>query len=143
MLECRCGCKACRRGGSYYWYYEKAKCAYVSAVLDYTEQFLEEHQLGDATTKKAAYILGAFSKKRENSIVAKATGAVESLGLEPRLKKQDRELILSFRITTPKKFVIKDLFEFCRLVRESQSGNYGSNTKVNHQIGNFDERARE
>ena len=143
VLECRCGCKACRRGGSYYWYYEKAKCAYVSAVLDYTEQFLEEHQLGDATTKKAAYILGAFSKKRENSIVAKATGAVESLGLEPRLKKQDRELILSFRITTPKKFVIKDLFEFCRLVRESQSGNYGSNTKVNHQIGNFDERARE
>ena len=39
--------------------------------------------------------------------------------------------------------MIKDLFEFCRLVRESQSGNYGSNTKVNHQIGNFDERAWE
>ena len=137
-----CGCQTCRRG-EYGWYYKKCSCAYVSAALDSAEQFLDENHIGDATTRTGAILMGAFSRKRENSFVEKATGAAESLGLEPRLKEKGGELALSFKIETPKKFVIRDLFEFCRQVRESLSGNYGSNTRVNHQIGNFNARARE
>ena len=72
--------------------------------------------------------------------------ALESRGmieLEPILHKQYNKLSVDFKIGTSKKYVIKDLLEFARLVREHELFQYGKNLKFFHEPEAFASDSRE
>jgi len=144
VLETICSCPECGRSNSYFWYSRKdKKCAYIAAALLYARSYIKEKEIGDATDKCGAMLLADFQRYHTNQIVANATLQEESLMLSPRLTRYDTVLRISFKIGTNKLYVIKDLIEFCRQVENSESAQYGTNTKFNQSIDNFTPRAKQ
>lgn len=141
ILHVECSCPGCVKNYMY-WYNRYRDCAYVSAVLDLSAVYIKKHGIGDATDKTAIRMLNALHQKNANQLVAKAEHQEESLRLVPRLQKQQEVLRLSFKVGSSKLFVVKDLFEFCSHVRNSDSAVYGSNTEINHQLENFTQEGR-
>ena len=141
VIRTECGCSECR--GNYYWTSRKSNCAFMAAVVRLTQQYLDCQEVGDATDKNGAMILTDFQRDHTNRIVADATVQEESLTLEPRLIHKRDDLRLSFKIGEGKLYVIKDLIDFCRQVRNSESVTYGTSTRLNHNINNFTPKARQ
>ncbi len=137
----RCDCQDCKKNG-YYWYV-KSKCAYIAGLLEIAENYMKDQNIGDATDKTGAIILHSFQDKHARRVMAGNEGREESLQLEPRLTGVDGKLKLSFRVGEGKLYVVKDLIEFCRMVRNSETATYGNSTQINHQLSNFTERSRE
>lgn len=128
-----CTCPACRKR----WYYDQKDCAYIAALMQACEAYLKANPVGDATDRAGGYLLHAFEEKRTTDVVAETVAQEESIILEPRLRRQEESLYVSFKIDAGKAYVIKDLFEFCWHVRRSETAVYGTNTKINHRPGNF------
>lgn len=144
MLKTQCSCPECNRSYGYGWYGRNdSNCAYVAAVLRYIQEYMAQKEIGDATDKRGAMLLADFQRNHTNQIVANATMQEKSLNLVPRLVRSGDELRISFKIGTEKLYVVKDLIEFCRQVRNSETVQYGANTKLNQSINNFAPRARE
>ncbi len=141
IYRSHCECDECKKSG-YFWY-GKSNCDYIAGILAAAEDYAREHNLGDATDRTGAGILHSFQDKHARQIMAGTEGREESLQLEPRLTRRENKLTLSFRVGEGKLFVVKDLFEFCRMVRESETGTYGSSTQINHQLNHFTKRSRE
>ncbi len=141
MLQTECSCPQCRQNR--YWYARKSDCAYVAAVLQAVQLYVESQDVGDATDQKGALILRDFQINHTNQIVSNAMVNEETLTLEPRILYKGKGLQLSFKIGSGKLFVIKDLIEFCKQVQNCETGIYGTNTKINHNINNFTQRARQ
>ncbi len=144
ILRTDCGCPQCGRSYGYGWYSrQKSNCAFVSAVLSYTQAYMQQMEVGDATDKRGAMLLADFQRSHTNQIVASATMQDEVLNLSPRLVRNNDGLRLSFKIGIGKLFVVKDLIEFCEQVRGSETVQYGTSTKLNQNINNFSPRARQ
>ncbi len=62
--------------------------------------------------------------------------------LEPILHKQYHKLSVDFKIGTGKKYVIKDLLEFARLIRQGELFQYGKNLKFFHEPEAFTTESR-
>ena len=71
------------------------------------ENYLKEHNIGDATDADGNWLLSAFETKRTNTVMAHADGKAESLRLVPRLIRKDGTLTVSFKVGESKLFVIK------------------------------------
>lgn len=140
LLNTYCNCPDCRN--SYAWYTRKSNCAYMAAVVQYTQQYLETQEVGDATDKNGAMILTEFQRSHTNQIVSNATLQEETLMLTPRLNRYYNGLRISFKISTTRSYVIKDIAEFCEKVRNSEKMLFGSSTELNLNISNFTEKAR-
>lgn len=135
-----CDCSECQ---SHYSYWGRtACCGYTSGLLDLLEDYLEEHQIGDATDKAADIMMYAFQVKRASGIISNTFSQEQTLTLEPKIVKKDGSLGISFRIGSNKLFVIKDLIEFANNVKKSQTDIYGNNTAINHGIQNFTPQAQ-
>lgn len=144
VLRADCGCPDCGRSYGYGWYSRTlSKCGYVAAVLQYAQAYMQQKEVGDATDKRGAMLLANFQRNHTNQIVASAAGQEEMLNLAPRVIRNDDGLRLSFKIGTGKLFVVKDLIEFCAQVRGSETVQYGTSTKLNQNINNFGDRARQ
>ncbi|MCC8050351.1 MAG: SNF2 helicase associated domain-containing protein [Clostridiales bacterium] len=145
VTRATCGCPACqKKQGRYAWYYyenEKSDCRYVAALLFALRDFLKDHNIGDATDRRAAFLMNAYQQKRMNLAAAGRTKE-ESLILKPRLVKKDGALSVSFKIGNEKLFVIKQLDEFCENVRNAATATYGSSTEFNHRRSNFTDESR-
>ena len=63
---------------------------------------------------------------------AEASETKVLIELEPILHKQYHKLSVDFKIGTGKKYVIKDLLEFARLIRQGELFQYGKNLKFFH-----------
>ena len=138
-----CSCKECRNG--YYRYYSNygmCHCAYTWGMMEALKDYLKEHDLGDATDKRAMKLMRSFQKQRINQVISKVQQETEELQLEPKLSLQKGKLMLSFRIGREKKYVVKNLVQFCKNVEEGNTDIYGSSYEVNHNIDNFDAHAR-
>ena len=140
VFQTNCSCPECRK--RFYWY-DLKKCPYMAGMIEGVKDYLEETPIGDATDRSGICVLRAFQEKHTLEVLAREAIREESLILEPRLKKKDGALQLTFRISAGKAFIIKDLFEFCRNVEGSLTATYGSSTEINHQLSNFTQRARE
>lgn len=144
MLRTDCGCPECSKSYRYGWYSQaKSNCAFVAAVLQYAQQYMADKEVGDATDKRGAMLLADFQRNHTNQIVASATTQEASLALVPRLVRNGDGLRLSFKVGAGKLFVVKDLIDFCRQVRNSETVQYGTSTKLSHNINNFEPRARQ
>ena len=141
LLNTYCNCPDCRN--SYAWYTRKSNCAYMAAVVQYTQQYLETEEIGDATDKNGAMILTDFQRSHTNQIVSNATLQEETLMLTPRLNRYYNGLRISFKISTTRSYVIKDIAEFCEKVRNSEKMLFGSSTELNLNISNFTAKARQ
>lgn len=142
ILRTQCECPECRR--SYYgWYGKKSRCAYMVVLMQELKKYLEKNRLGDATNRAGASLLYSFQEKHSLQIVADVHSNKESLHIIPRLRKDYDTLSVSFKVGGDKLFVIKNLSEFCDNVKNSITTTLGSNTKVNLQLSNLDERARQ
>lgn len=144
VLRSSCSCPECSKSFSYRWYSQnKSKCAYIAATLLYVQKYMMDKEIGDATDKWGAMLLADFQRHHTNQIVANATMQEESLSLVPRLVRSSDGLRISFKVGVAKLFVIKDLIDFCRQVRNSETVQYGTSTKLSHNINNFEQRARQ
>ncbi|MCI9336600.1 MAG: DEAD/DEAH box helicase family protein [Lachnospiraceae bacterium] len=141
ILFANCECAECRRH-YYSMYYRREYCAYLGALMLLMEEYLEERNLGDATDLRGTRLIQAFYERHANIMQSDAIGKAESMVLTPRATLKNGELKVSFKVGEKKLFVIKDLFEFYHNVQESKTGNYGSNTTLNHNINNFTEDSR-
>ena len=138
-----CECETCRK--DYYRYYSnsgKCYCAYTWGMMEALKDYLKEYSLGDATDKKAMRLMESFQKQKFNQVISKVQQETEELQLEPKLSLQKGKFMLSFRIGREKKYVVKNLVQFCKNVEEGDTGIYGSSYEVNHNIDNFDANAR-
>ncbi len=136
-----CGCPKCRRE-YYIWNVRKTDCPYKAGALAALEEYLNTHNIGDATDQNAQELMHFYHRKKSNSVLADASARKESLKLLPRLVKKDGGLSVSFKIGESKLFVVKKLDEFTRNVKESATGTYGTKTQFNHDISNFTEEGR-
>ena len=137
-----CDCPTCRKNFWEQYNMTKTSCAYKAGALFLMEEYLKTHNVGDSTDMQGKKFLDAFEKKRTNQILSGSEEKKEKLQLIPRLTKKDGELSVSFKIGENKLYVVKKLDEFCRNVRHSAMGTYGSNTEFNHDIENFNEPAK-
>lgn len=137
-----CGCRRCRADYYYRQNPDNITCPYKAGAVLMLKQFLENHNIGDATDYDGQYLLSAYEKKRKN---AGFTGNVErngALRLVPRLERKDGKLSLSFKVGENRLFVIKKLDAFCENVKNSATDIYGSSTEINHGIDNFSEEGK-
>lgn len=141
IFRARCECQECRKK-NYFWY-AKCNCSYIAGLLEGAEDYIRDHGIGDATDRKGMEVLHSLQDNYARQVVAGNEGREESLLLEPRLLSREGKLNLSFRVGEGKLYVVKDLFEFCRMVRDSETGTYGSSTQINHQLSHFTPRSRE
>lgn len=142
ILHVGCSCPDCV-DQYLIWYNQYRDCAWVSGVFDIAETYILKHGIGDATDRTAGWVLHAFAQKRANQIMAQTEAQAESLQLVPRLQERDDVLRLSFRVGGTRLFVVKDLFEFCSHVKNSETATYGSSTEINHRLENFTKGGRE
>ena len=142
VKELRCQCKKCT--GDYYGMFDvsKTSCPYKAGALKLLEEYLQVHNIGDATDFGGHRLLNAFERRRANMVMADAEAKEESLLLTPRLTRKNGKLSLSFKIGEKKLFIIKKLDVFCENVRKSASDVYGSSTEINHDARNFTEEGR-
>lgn len=142
VIELRCQCKKC--SGDYYGMFDvsKTSCPYKAGALKLLEEYLQVHNIGDATDFGGHRLLTAFERRRANMVMADAEAKEESLLLMPRLTRKNGKLSLSFKIGEKKLFIIKKLDAFCENVRKSASDVYGSSTEINHDARNFTEEGR-
>lgn len=73
---------------------------------------------------------------------AEASETKVLIELEPILHKQYHKLSVDFKIGTGKKYVIKDLLEFARLIRQGELSQYGKNLKFFHEPEAFTSESR-
>lgn len=73
---------------------------------------------------------------------AEASETKVLIELEPILHKQYHKLSVDFKIGTGKKYVIKDLLEFVRLIRQGELFQYGKNLKFFHEPEAFTTESR-
>ena len=73
---------------------------------------------------------------------AEASETKVLIELEPILHKQYHKLSVDFKIGTGKKYVIKDLLEFARLIRQGELFQYGKNLKFFHEPEAFTSESR-
>lgn len=138
-----CECEECRHNA--YGYYSRKQiheCAYTWGMMEALKDYLKERNLGDATDKNAMMIMQSYQKQRANQLISKVHKETEELQLEPKLSKNNNQLMLSFRIGREKKYVVKNLVQFCEDVEESNNNIYGSSYMINHNLGNFDADSR-
>ena len=142
VKELRCQCKKCT--GDYYGMFDvsKTSCPYKAGALKLLEEYLQVHNIGDATDFGGHRLLNAFERRRATMVMADAEAKEESLLLTPRLTRKNGKLSLSFKIGEKKLFIIKKLDVFCENVRKSASDVYGSSTEINHDARNFTEEGR-
>ena len=143
VLRTDCGCPECRKHNPYGWYYrENSKCQYIAALLLNLKHALTEKNMGDATDRRASDFLRIWQKKQGSRILAKQAAKENTLLLQPRLVKKNGGLSVSFRFGTGRLFVVKQLDEFCRLVKTAGTATYGQNTEIRHVRENFTEESR-
>ena len=138
-----CSCPDCARNYYYEMHTDKTGCVYKAAMLLLLEDYLNSHNLGDATDQRGRMLIQLFQEKRANQVTADVSGEEESLKLVPRLTRRGGKLSLSFRVGTGRMFVVKKLDEFCANVKNSATEVYGSGTEINHSISNFTPESRE
>lgn len=73
---------------------------------------------------------------------AEASETKVLIELEPILHKQYHKLSVDFKIGTGKKYVIKDLLEFARLIHQGELFQYGKNLKFFHEPAAFTSESR-
>lgn len=73
---------------------------------------------------------------------AEASETKVLIELEPILHKQYHKLSVDFKIGTGKKYVIKDLLEFARLIHQGELFQYGKNLKFFHEPEAFTTESR-
>lgn len=73
---------------------------------------------------------------------AEASETKVLIELEPILHKQYHKLSVDFKIGTGKKYVIKDLLKFARLIRQGELFQYGKNLKFFHEPEAFTSESR-
>lgn len=77
-----------------------------------------------------------------NHYPAEASETKVLIELEPILHNQYHKLSVDFKIGTSKKYVIKDLLEFARLIRQGELFQYGKNLKFFHEPEAFTTESR-
>lgn len=142
LLYINCGCPDCLSRYYSYWQSETTFCPYSAWLLNYTKDYLQNHNLGDSTDENGFQLINNFSQKNNNRFSVNNTDTTESLVLAPRLIRKDGKLSLSFRIGAGKLFVIKRLDSFCQDVKHAATSTYGSSTEINHDPEHFTEKGR-
>ncbi len=142
VINFECRCPKCRRG-YYMWFSRKTSCAYKAGILSKLEEYLSEHNIGDATDINARKLISFYQEKRANLIAADTIGKENSLKLIPRIIKKGGKLKVSFKVGEKKLFIVKNLDTFCQNVKESAIDVYGASTQINHSLGNFTEKGRD
>ncbi len=141
VIHTECGCKDCY--SRYGWYQDKPKkCVYVAAAVGHACDYLSSHDVGDSTDKNGMNLMNLFKRRHVSQTVAQALSQTESMTLEPRLIRTDDGLEVSFRYGAGRKYVIKELGEFCSLVKREEKAVYGSKTELPHGENVLDERGR-
>ncbi len=141
VLHTDCGCRTCY--SRYGWYQEnQKKCAYVVAAVTQACEYLAGHDVGDSTDYNGMKLMNLFKQKQVSQTVAQALSQAESMTLEPRLIKNEDGLEVSFRYGAARKYVVKELGEFCSLVKREARAVYGSKTELPHGEGVLDAGGR-
>lgn len=134
-----CDCPECY---GYNYFSRMSECKYTYAALCAMKEYLYTYNIGDATSRAGMEFLQRFQKKHIGDIRSSVEMQEQQLRLEPRVILDYDELSLSFRVGHDKMFVVKDLIAFVQQIDNSETVTYGSKTKLNHAIGNFDEQAQ-
>lgn len=142
VVNFECRCPKCRKG-YYMWFSNRTNCPYKAGVLLRLEKYLGTHSIGDSTDLNAKKLFNYYKEKRANMAAADTVGTEGSLKLIPRVIKKEGKLSISFKIGEKKVFVIKNLEIFCKNVKESAIGIYGSSTQISHSIENFTENGKD
>ena len=141
VIHTECTCKACY--SRYSWYQDTPKkCVYIAAVVKQACDYLAGHDVGDSTDLNGMNLMNLFRQKHANQTVAQVLSQTESMTLEPRLIREEDGLEVSFRYGAGRKYVVKELGEFCSLVKKEAKATYGSKTELPHGESVLDAEGR-
>ena len=136
-----CGCKSCKHS-DYYWYNKPCKHARALFYAAYKE--LRNQRLIDFTDENTINLFKSIHNSRARKIAAKSVETFnERLTLQPRLKNDYGTLELSFKVGASRLFVIKNLSEFHRNVKNGASQTFGKTTVLPLNRDYFDETSCE
>lgn len=136
-----CSCTQCY--SRYRWHQDTPqKCAYIAAVVKQACDYLTEHDVGDSTDLNGMSLMNRFKQRHVSETLAQARSQTESMTLEPRLIREGDGLEVSFRYGAGRKYVVKELGEFCGLVKREEKAVYGTKTELPHGEGVLDAMGR-
>lgn len=140
LVGAECGCQTCRNYS--YWAPGRKNCEYLAALYLLIKDYMAEVEVGDATDRTGALLLSSYAQRHMREMVSERASQEDMMTIEPKIVKKYGDLSLSFKVGIKKKFVIKDLKEFCVHVQRSETAKYGTSTELNHSLANFDEQSQ-
>ncbi|MFR8034048.1 MAG: SNF2 helicase associated domain-containing protein [Lachnospiraceae bacterium] len=119
---------------------EQGLCRHLAASLFHYQIYYQEGgQLSVSTSMGGRILL----QKYQNMMTAQLANTDGTIWLEPRLLLQAQKAELEFRIGDKASYVMKDLREFGKRMREGQEGSYGKQLAFFHVPEAFEPFSRE
>lgn len=141
LIKTYCECKGFQEKAyyGYYSYYGVTFCMHVVAAIMEVLKYQTEHTVTMRSNRMVAQMLGQYI----DADVAKAivNQIEEKIEIEPKIEYDD-DFHLNFRIGGAKKYVIKDLYEFARRMRNNEEYSYGKDLTVLHNMDSFTEESQ-
>ncbi|MBQ1477901.1 MAG: SNF2 helicase associated domain-containing protein, partial [Erysipelotrichaceae bacterium] len=135
-------CAIC--GKSYYrdYTYRRNFCEHMLALLLKADEYIRRYDPGDETNLQGYRILESFGKIRSRKKQKETFGSRNDIHLEPRITLNDDVMELSFRIGNGKLYVVRNLSDLVKNVREKASVKLGKNADLHFQYEGFDESSQ-
>ena len=127
----------CSDFNSYYYGYRDSNigCMHIVAA---SLEFIDYNKLHPVEMNTSKSVSAMITEYSEQSIVNAMTNhLVEKFDIEPKLEQDGEYCRISFRVGGTKKYVIKNLLEFCSNMEEGLSVTYGKDLELVHHMNSF------
>lgn len=141
LLNAYCNCNEFHVKSSYYSAnQEVAPCKHIAAVIRALMEEQSQPKKRIQSNRKVSTLIGKYVAEEVVTTIVQYQR--EKLEIEPKLE-YDGNYRLTFRIGAAKKYVIKDLYEFTRRMRENEEVEYGKDLTVLHTMNSFTEESQQ
>lgn len=105
-------------------------CEHTLAMLIAANEFIHNHEYGDATDEAGSDFLAALRREKgiHTSSDEEGAAAGRQVTLEPRITREDDELRLSFRVGCDKLYVVRNLTDLVTFAENKREISYGKLT---------------
>ncbi|MCC8168358.1 MAG: SNF2 helicase associated domain-containing protein, partial [Clostridiales bacterium] len=125
------------------YYHENLRpCSHVISLLFLLEDYIIEHNPGDATSWNAGAIIDKYRHRRANTAMARSFGERKELKIEPRMENTPAGFSISFRTGIDKLYVVKDLTDFVSQVDNGETVKFGKNTEIPFGLCRMDDQSQ-
>lgn len=138
IYTAECSCTEFQTSNYYYWKVEY--CKHIVAVLFKASEQLNREKFDWYTGWKGRVLIDSYT--RDAVVQVKNAQLKELVEIEPCLNIVDSDWSVSFKIGYNKKYVIKNVTNFCKMVLNKERYSYGKDFEILHSEEVFSENSK-